>query len=59
MMDWVEDFKNKFGKYEELKNIKAEKKHCSVEINFCDGIPQNYNFKLHRRAVQDKMIDYS
>jgi len=51
MMDWLLDFEKKFGRFDELQNIKQDKRHCSVEINFCDGIPQNYNYKLHRRIM--------
>ncbi len=54
MMDWLQDVENKFGHYEELQNIKTDKKHCSLEINFCDGIPQNCNLKRH---LIDKKIN--
>lgn len=52
-MDWLTEFKNKFGHYPELRDIKANKFHGSVEINFCAGVPMNYNYKMHRRAEKD------
>jgi hypothetical protein len=51
-MDWLKDFENRFGKYPEIKDLKAQEFHGTVEINFCAGIPQNYNLKLHRRAEE-------
>ena len=52
-MDWLNDFQAKFSnkdKYPEIQDIKSLKKHCAIEINFCEGIPQNYNYKLHRKS---------
>ena len=54
-MDWIEAFKLKFIKYEELKQLKANKVHCSLTINFCEGVAQSYDFKLHRRANINKI----
>lgn len=50
MMDWIPDFEYNFGQYEEIKNLKQRNFHGSIEINFCEGIPMNYNLKLHRKA---------
>jgi hypothetical protein len=50
MIDWLADFDRSFSQYPEIQKLKADKFHGAVEINFCDGIPQNYNLKLHRRA---------
>jgi len=49
-MDWYDDFKNKFGGYEELQSIRQGKMHGSLTINFCAGVPLNYNLTIHRRA---------
>jgi len=51
MMDWLHDFEVKFKDYQELQVLKKEKYHGSLMINFSDGVPQNYNFTIHRRAV--------
>lgn len=49
-MDWLDDFKSKFNKDIELQFLKRDKKHCKLEINFCEGQVSNYNLTLHRRA---------
>jgi hypothetical protein len=49
-MDWYNDFKSKFGSYAELQGIKQDKLHGSLTINFCAGVPLNYNLTIHRRA---------
>ena len=50
-MDWINDFQTKFNQYPEVKNLKNTEFHGSLTINFCGGVPTNYDLKLHRRAV--------
>jgi hypothetical protein len=52
MIDWLIDLDNRFGNFPEIKKIKEMKFHGSIEINFMNGIPQNYNLKLHRKAEE-------
>lgn len=49
-MDWIESFLKSFSCYEEIQKLREKRFHGSIEINFSDGVPQNYNFKQHRRA---------
>ena len=51
-MDWILDFQKRFEQYPEIRNLKSTQFHGAVEINFCAGVPQNYNIKQHRRAVE-------
>lgn len=51
-MDWIKDFTSRFEHCLELTNLKKTGFHGSVEINFCSGMPMNYNFKLHRKAAK-------
>lgn len=48
-MDWIKDFENRFGDDEELVKLAAKKMHGSIQINFCDGHPINYNLTIHKR----------
>ena len=50
MIDWVQDFIQRFGIYKEIQSLKADKFHGSITINFSDGVAQSYNLSLHRRA---------
>ena len=50
MIDWLKEFEIKFGHYKEIQKLKEDKFHGFLQINFCDGIPINYNLNLHRRA---------
>jgi hypothetical protein len=52
-MDWIEEFRKKFGGYPEVTKIKENRLHGALTINFCEGIAQNYDFKLHRRPVNN------
>ncbi len=52
MIDWLDDFTKKFSSYKELQEIKKNKLHGALTINFCEGLPQNYNLNIHRRAVE-------
>jgi hypothetical protein len=52
MIDWLVDLDNRFGKFPEIQKIKERKFHGSITINFMDGMPQNYDLKLHRRAEE-------
>ena len=49
--DWLESFEERFGSNEEIMNIKRDKLHGSLQINFQDGVPINCNFNKHFRAV--------
>lgn len=51
MMDWIKDFETRFGTDEELARVQAKKMHGSIQINFCDGHPVNYNLTIHKRVV--------
>jgi hypothetical protein len=51
-MDWIDDFKKRFSRYPELSSLKDTKFHGGLQINFCEGIPLSYDFKLHRKAVK-------
>ena len=51
-MDWLNDFILKFQDYPELKKLKETKFHGAITINFCEGVPQNMDYKLHRRATK-------
>lgn len=53
-MDWIEDFILKFKTYPEVRYLKRDRFHGWVSINFCNGVPSTYDFKLHRRAVNTK-----
>lgn len=50
-MDWLADFQQKFGHYEEIRNLRNKQFHGKLEINFMAGEIQNYNLTTHRRAV--------
>ena len=50
-LDWIDDFNNKFGHYEEIQNLNNKQFHGKLEINFMAGKVQNYNLTTHRRAV--------
>ena len=50
MIDWLEDFYNRFKIFKEIQTLKADKFHGSITINFSDGVAQSYNLSLHRRA---------
>jgi len=45
-MDWLEIFKEKYSQYSELKDLKQNHFHGSIEIFFADGIP--HSCQLHR-----------
>ena len=51
-MDWLNDFAVNFKDCKEIQFLKNDRFHGALEINFCDGIPMNYNFKLHRKATK-------
>jgi len=50
MMDWIQNFVERFCMYKEIQTLKADKFHGSVTIHFSDGVPMNYELKLVRRA---------
>ena len=50
-MDWIKDFNERFGKDEELLKLQAKRMHGSIQINFCDGHPVNYNLTIHKRGA--------
>jgi len=50
MMDWINDFMERFKNYPEIQQLRADKLHGKLEINFSDGISMNYNLSRHRRA---------
>lgn len=52
MIDWLDNFLTKFGAFKEIQTIKQNKLHGSLTINFCEGLPQNYNLSIHRRAIE-------
>jgi len=45
--DWIDDFEKRFNGHKELQNIKRDKKHGKLEINFYGGVPMNVNFSIH------------
>lgn len=50
-MDWLKEFENRFGTDEYLVSLGAKKMHGSIQINFCDGKPVNYNLTIHKRGA--------
>jgi len=52
MMDWLVDFENRFGINPELQNLKENKFHGKIEINFCSGDIMNYNLTIHRKYTE-------
>ena len=53
-MDWIDEFKARFENREEISNLKRDKFHGSVAINFSDGVPINCNMKLNIIPTQKK-----
>lgn len=49
-MDWIKDFEARFADDDELSRVAAKKLHGSIQINFCDGHPVNYNLTIHKRS---------
>lgn len=49
-LSWVNEFEKKYGHDSLLQEIKSHRMHGSVQINFCNGSPVNYNITIHRRA---------
>ena len=49
-MDWLEDFEKKFSNCIEFHDLKKNRLHGSVTINFSDGIPHNCELKVHLRG---------
>lgn len=49
-MDWIKDFEARFANDDDLKRVQAKKLHGSIQINFCDGHPVNYNLTIHKRS---------
>ena len=56
-MDWISDFTIKFSHYPELQDLKEKQFYGSLELNFCNGVVQSFNYKKHGRAVKD--IEYT
>jgi hypothetical protein len=50
-LSWVHEFEKKYGNDALLQDIKPAKIHGSIQINFCNGTPVNYNLTIHRRAT--------
>lgn len=48
--DWIDDFEKNFGINQDIREIKKNRFHGSIEINFCNGEPMNINIKKHLRA---------
>ena len=46
MMDWIQDYQDRFKDKPELANLKKDKFHGSVEINFSDGV--SHGCKKHQ-----------
>jgi len=53
MIDWLEDFYNRFKIFKEIQTLKADKFHGKLEINFSDGVAQSYNLVIHRRKQNE------
>ncbi len=54
--DWINLFEERFGSNEEIMNIKRDRLHGSLQINFQDGVPINCNFNKHFRANVNETI---
>ena len=54
--DWLISFDDRLGMYPEIQNLKTQEFHGSVTINFCSGVPQNYDIKLHRRVETEQPL---
>jgi hypothetical protein len=50
-MDWLKDFEMRFGTDDDLRKLGAKKLHGSIQINFCNGHPVNYNLTIHKRSA--------
>lgn len=50
MMDWIKDFETRFANDDDLSRVQAKRLHGSIQINFCDGHPVNYNLTIHKRS---------
>jgi hypothetical protein len=49
-MDWITAFSSSFKDDPELKELMKKRVHGSIQINFCAGVPVNYNLTIHKRA---------
>ncbi len=49
-LSWIHDFEKKYGHDTLLQDVKGSRMHGSIQINFCNGAPVNYNITIHRRA---------
>lgn len=50
MIDWLQTFINRFKHDRDVNNIKSNKIHGSLTINFHEGNPVNCDLKKHIRA---------
>jgi hypothetical protein len=55
--DWLESFDARLGVYNEIQSLAKNNFHGSLEINFAQGVPQNFNLKLHRRAENQSNLN--
>ena len=53
--DWLNSFEQRFDNHIELHNLKTDKFHGSVTINFSDGVPMNCNLNRHLRVKNKDM----
>lgn len=52
-MDWLPDFTKRFWEYHEIRHIKQNKFHGTLEIHFADGVPHNANIRIFRKAGKE------
>lgn len=50
-MDWLQDFQERFKGDADISQLAKKKMHGSIQINFCDGHPINYNLTIHKRGT--------
>lgn len=55
-MDWLKDFEARFAGDDDLRKLGAKKLHGSIQINFCNGHPVNYNLTIHKRSVYNAAV---
>lgn len=50
-IDWLEDFERRFNKDILIQQLKKNKFHGSLTLNFHEGLPVNCDMKKHIKAV--------
>ena len=54
MLDWIKDFELNFEKTDEISDLKEEKFHGSLTLNFSDGVVINCKMNMNIIPTQKK-----